>query len=247
MRIAAAQFHPIKGNINDNLARHLSLLKVAVHEGADLVIFPELSLTGYEPALAAELAISVDAPCIAELQKAADEHRIAIICGAPLLNASRPLISSLVLHPGQRPLVYSKVHLHHGEGEHFTAGHKHCVFSLGNLRAGVAICEDARHEHHAAQQKTAGADFYLASSTITAEGYEHDTSQLQRWARRYEMAVAMANFHGESGGLHAVGGSSIWSRKGKLLACAPEDRDALAFAEISANSSRGWTRVIPRD
>lgn len=247
MRIAAAQFHPAKGSIDDNLARHLSLLKVAVQEGTDLVIFPELSLTGYEPALAAELAISADDPRIARLQKVADENRLTIICGAPLRNSSpRPLISSLVLQPGQKALIYSKVHLHHSEGEHFIAGHKHCIFPLGSVRAGVAICADTQHEHHAAQQKTAGADLYLVSSMMTAGGYEHDAGQLERWARRYEMPVAMANFHGESGGRRAVGGSSVWDRRGKLLARAPEDRDALAFAEISASGSRGWSRALPR-
>ncbi|WP_417329065.1 hypothetical protein, partial [Halomonas cupida] len=53
-------------------------------------------------------------------------------------------------------------------------------------------------------------------------------------------------FHGESGGRRAAGGSSVWDRRGKLLARAPEDREALAFAEISASGSRGWSSAPPR-
>ncbi|ALM53630.1 carbon-nitrogen hydrolase family protein [Halomonas huangheensis] len=246
MRIAAAQFRPIKGNIDENLSRHLSLIKVATQENIDLIVFPELSLTGYEPELAAELAISAGDPRLARLQKIADENQLTIVCGAPIANESpHPQVGSLIIAPGQRVLLYRKIHLHPGENTYFTAGHQHCTFAHGAVRAGVAICADTQHEHHAAQQKTAGADLYLVSSAITAEGYKRDTGLLERWARRYEMPVVMANFHGATGEMLTVGSSSIWDRHGKLLVQACKDRDTLAMADISTSNSRGWTRILP--
>ena len=52
MKICAAQTRPVKGNIQQNIENHKKLINLAVVNGADIIIFPELSITGYEPELA---------------------------------------------------------------------------------------------------------------------------------------------------------------------------------------------------
>ena len=56
MRIAVAQTKPVKGDMQHNVDQHKKLIAVAIANKADLVIFPELSITGYEPALAKDLS-----------------------------------------------------------------------------------------------------------------------------------------------------------------------------------------------
>lgn len=56
MKISIAQIEPVKGDIERNLARHLLFIEAALEKKADFIMFPELSLTGYEPELAEELA-----------------------------------------------------------------------------------------------------------------------------------------------------------------------------------------------
>ena len=56
MKIALVQARPVKGDIEANIAAHKRLIGLAVLNGADMIIFPELSITGYEPELANELA-----------------------------------------------------------------------------------------------------------------------------------------------------------------------------------------------
>ena len=56
MKIAVAQTKPVTGDIDSNIKNHITLATVAADNGADIIIFPELSLTGYEPSLAKQLA-----------------------------------------------------------------------------------------------------------------------------------------------------------------------------------------------
>ena len=58
MKICAAQTKPVKGDIQSNIDNHKKIIAMAVSNGADIIIFPELSLTGYEPELSKELATS---------------------------------------------------------------------------------------------------------------------------------------------------------------------------------------------
>ena len=90
MRIALAQAHAVAGEIATNVAHHLELVKLATAHGARLIVFPELSLTGYEPALAGRLALDLrdirddggQSP-LRDLQRASDESGASILVGSP--------------------------------------------------------------------------------------------------------------------------------------------------------------------
>ena len=73
-----AQMSVIKGNIQQNLARHCQLIKAAAQEGVQLLLFPELSLTGYEPNLAQNHAIEVSDENLFQLQKLANQYSMAL-------------------------------------------------------------------------------------------------------------------------------------------------------------------------
>jgi predicted amidohydrolase len=86
MKIAAAQTRSIKGDIQANIENHKKLIDLALSNGADTIIFPELSLTGYEPTLAKELATTQDDGRLNEFQTISNTNYIIIGVGFPLKN-----------------------------------------------------------------------------------------------------------------------------------------------------------------
>src|SRR5688500_3645217 len=117
MKIGVAQTKPVKGDIQHNLADHKKWIYQAASHGAHLIIFPELSLTGYEPTLAKELATYVDDSRLEELQQISDTKHITIGAGMPIRQQADAgiTISMLIFQPFQPREVYSKQYLHADE------------------------------------------------------------------------------------------------------------------------------------
>src|SRR6476620_2963887 len=84
MKIAAIQTSPIIGDFAKNIEAHKKLIELSTDNGADLIFFPELSLTGYEPKLANELAISPDDDRLNDFQNISDAKEITIAVGVPI-------------------------------------------------------------------------------------------------------------------------------------------------------------------
>lgn len=114
---AVAQSGSVAGDIETNIQRHLRFMELASSKGADLLMFPELSLTGYEPALARELALRTDDPRLQPMRDLARELKLVTLVGAPVRSAiaGEVLIASLVFQAGGELALYYKQHLHSGE------------------------------------------------------------------------------------------------------------------------------------
>lgn len=124
LTLAAAQTVSIAGDVPANIHRHLAFMRAAAANGVQVLVFPELSLTGYEPFLAAELAIEPEAAVLAPLREMARELRLTAVVGMPVRLASQEgvLIGALVLGADGSLGVYTKQHLHPGEALAFVAG-----------------------------------------------------------------------------------------------------------------------------
>src|ERR1700733_13587250 len=81
--IAAVQTTPIRGDVDANIEQHVALVSVGASAGAKVLVFPELSLTGYEMELAGELAFSEGDARLAPLADAASKHGVILLVGAP--------------------------------------------------------------------------------------------------------------------------------------------------------------------
>ncbi|HWB94748.1 MAG TPA: nitrilase-related carbon-nitrogen hydrolase, partial [Puia sp.] len=84
MRIGVAQTKPVKGAIDANIINHKKLIAVAVEQRVDILVFPELSITGYEPELAKELVTTEDDPRFDDFQLISNGSRITLAIGAPV-------------------------------------------------------------------------------------------------------------------------------------------------------------------
>lgn len=239
LTIAAAQSTSIAGDLHANIARHQHFIQIAAEQGVQLLVFPELSLTGYEPALAADLAIAPEAAVLQPLRELAREMAVTAVVGMPIrLSAEGPvLIGALVLAADGSLAVYSKQHLHSGEERAFAPGTGGAPLTLGDSQVALAVCADFCHASHAAAAAGLGADVYAAGVLISPAGYAVDSALLQGHASSHSMLVLMANHGGATGGWVSAGRSAIWTADGALLAAAPGVGDGLLIARRDA---QGW-------
>jgi predicted amidohydrolase len=241
--IAAAQTRSVKGDVEANVRVHVDCVRVAAGQGADLVVFPELSLTGYEPELASGLTLTADDGRLHELRDVARRHGMTVIAGAPIASqGDRPHIGALIFAP-DGTFLYAKQHLHAGEERFFSPGDRACVVEAKGLRVGVAICADTARPSHPQEAAANGATVYVAGVLIPESGYAADAALLRQYASAHRMAVAMANHSAPSGGWIPAGKSAIWDERGELVACAAGSEDALV---IAAKTSARWRGKIIR-
>jgi predicted amidohydrolase len=228
--LAVAQTVPVAGDVAANLEAHVALVERAAREGAQVLVFPELSLTGYELARAAELAFTLDDPRLDGLAELARRHELSLIVGAPLRRAGRLHIAAVVLEASGTRRAYTKQHLGAfpeaaredgrlppAEATVFDPGALDPRLDIGGRSAAIAICADANRPTHAARAADTGATIYLASSFVIPSELARATANLADRAARHRMAVGFANFGGPSGGLAAAGRSSLWAEDGALV------------------------------
>lgn len=125
--VAAAQSAAVRGNLDENTAPHLRLIGVAASIGANLIVFPELSLTGYELDLARAVQLERDDPRIEPLRRAAKKHGMHVLVSGPWVSGvDKPYLGAFLLSP-ERSICYAKVHVHESEEKYFVPGENSCV------------------------------------------------------------------------------------------------------------------------
>lgn len=240
LAIAAIQSISIKGDIAENIERHIRLARVAARHGATFVLFPELSLTGYELAIAHEVAIGCNDPRLGDLRLLAKESGLTIVVGAPIVADSGHLhIGALTFKPNGELSVYTKQYLHSGEAEVFMPGAGGALVDLDGTKIALAVCADISQAAHAEQAARDGASVYAASVLITDNGYETDSGLLRQYAANHRMPVVMANHGAATGGWNSAGRSAIWDDAGNLIVAAPGDGECIVMAERENGSWHG--------
>lgn len=234
LTLAVAQSLPIPGDLGESVRSHLRLASLAAEHGARLVLFPELSLTGYNRGLTLTDAVADSDPGLRPLQVLADTRNLLIVAGAPIALRDRLHIGALSFVPGSGVRTYLKEFLHEGEEVAFAPGPGGDALTLEDEVVGMAICADITHPEHARAAANRGATIYATSCFITEPGYQADTDLLRQYAREHRMVVLMANYGAPSGGWGSAGRSAIWSESGELLACAPSAGEALIAARIAS-------------
>jgi predicted amidohydrolase len=231
--IAVAQTCPIKGDLQANLDEHIRLARLAAAEQASVVVFPELSLTGYELALADESAFSECDSRLAPLLDVAESHGTTLVVGGPVRIGSSLHIGAFIVKPNQTIDLYTKHHLGAfpssarcdscdgtvplPEATVFQPGDRNPLLRFGDNSAAVAVCADIGRPAHPQQAAARNAGLYLASMFVIPSDLEGEMARLSRYAVQHRMMTALANFGGPSGGLRSAGRSAIWSEAGELL------------------------------
>jgi len=241
-RIAVAQVSCTSGDITGNLGVHANAMNIAAEHGVSVLVFPELSLTGYEPALAASLAMLPTDSRLSGLKELARRHRIDTVLGAPLETAGQlPGIGAIILTRNGTAMAYRKMHLGANERPFFSPGRSPFVLSTSIYRIGLAICADSSQLSHPATYASGGAQVYASSVFLNAEWYESDVPRLADYARRFSMLTVMANHGGSTGSHKSVVRSAIWKPDGSMLVQANTTENALL---IACSVAGVWTGKI---
>ncbi len=258
--IALAQLNTHLGDVPANLEKHLELIRQAKAVGADLVVFPELSLTGYvlqdlvptvshhpseddpvfKPLLDASQWIDILVGFVDEDQR----HRF-YISGAYLSN-------SQVVHVHHK--VYLPTYGLFDEGRFFAPGDEVRAFDTRFGRAGVLICEDFWHASPPYLLWLDGADLMLFTSASPGRGLGKGPAlDAARWVEDINRAyaglfttfVVHANRTGFEDGLNFWGGSTIYDPNGELVAKCPYHEEYLLVAEIDLNQLHRTRARLP--
>ncbi|HUQ52647.1 MAG TPA: carbon-nitrogen hydrolase family protein [Gammaproteobacteria bacterium] len=237
MRIAVVQTQPVACAIDVNVKAHETWVKKAAAHGADMVFFPELSLTGYEPKHAQRLVLRGDEARLDVFQMLSHALRITIGVGAPTLSLDGVRISMLVFRPDAARIVYSKQHLHADERAYFVAGDGQVTLASGTDRVAPAICYESLLDEHCAQAVALGANLYVASVAKSAKGVAKAAAHYPAIARRHSLPVLMANCVGACDGFEAAGGSAVWSAAGEMLGCLPATGEGALLFDSTARTA----------
>jgi predicted amidohydrolase len=260
VKIALAQINTILGDVNTNLDKHLALAKQAQTLGAELIVFPELSLTGYGlqdlvPNVAYKA--SLDDPVFRPLLETS--QNIDIVVGfVDEDQRHRFFIAAAYMSAGQ------VVHIHHkaylptyglfDEGRFFAWGDSIHAFDTRFGRAGILICEDFWHASPPYLLWLDGADLFLFTSASPGRGLgKQPALESARWvedinhayANLFTSFVVHSNRAGFEDGLNFWGGSTIYDPNGELIAKCPYHEESLVVAEIDMNQLHRTRARLP--
>ena len=260
LKIGLAQVTPKLGDIEANLALHLQTIEEATEQGVELLVFPELSLTGYR---LRDLAFSV------ALQPAAKDPVFG-----QLLDASRDMdIVFGFVEADKRQKFYIAVaylsrgqimHLHHkvylptygmfDEGRYFAWGDAVRAFDTRFGRVGMLICEDFWHMSPPYILWLDGADLLILTSASPGHGLATEQKiGSARWVEHINQAYASiftnfvihTNRTGFEDGVSFWGGSTVFDPAGKLLVQAPYYEPALVTTKLDLNQLRRARTRLP--
>lgn len=260
LTIGLSQINTVLGNVEANLEKHLEVASQAHGQGVDLLVFPELSLTGYVlqdlvPSLAHRP--EPDDPVFRPLLVAS--KKLDMVVGFVEVDERRRFfIAAAYLSRGEVVHVHRKVYLPtysmFDEGRFFACGDAVRAFDTRFGRVGMLICEDFWHASPTYLLWLDGADLLLHMSASPGRGLNAgDRLESAAWVDHINAAyaslftafVAHANRVGYEDGLNFWGGSALYAPTGKLLVEGPMHEEALTLGEIDFNSLHHTRARLP--
>lgn len=234
LRVAVAQPRTTPSDVAANVEAHVSAIAAA---DAQVVVFPELSLTGYE--LAAP-ALDPEDPRIEPLVAACRRHGTVALVGAPILDRQHRYIATLVVSGDGARAVYRKMCLGGSEHDAFRSGTAAASTVVAGWRLGIGICKDARIRAHLDATFALGVDCYTAG--LVHDASPDETAEIERRARHVtetrRVPVAFASAAGPAGTSYpvAAGRSGIWAGDGSAVARCGSEPDAVAVTTLVRRS-----------
>ena len=258
--IAMAQMNTVLGNVQRNLDKHMATIQQAHANGAELLIFPELSLTGY---VLQDLVPTVacrpraDDPYFRPLLEAS--HKLDLVVGFVEEDSrNRFYIASAYLSRGEVIHVHRKVYLPtyglFDEGRFFAWGDSVQAFDTRFGRVGMLICEDFWHASPPYLLWLDGADLFLMTSASPSRGLNAAPMlESARWVDHilraysslYTSFVAHTNRVGYEDGLNFWGGAAVYDPNGELIGQGPYHEEALTQVEIDMNQLHRTRARLP--
>ena len=239
MKVAAAQIACVPGDISANLRKIRDFAARAKSAGAELVVFPEMSDTGYSMPVIKKHAMPWSEGALPRLEQIAQEHSIAIVCGISEREADKIFNSQVFIDAdGEMIAKYRKTHLVTvgtlDERPCFTAGDTFTSCQREEFNFGLTICYDLRFPEVC--RKLAVKDkvnVFINSSAWPFPRVDHLRIFASARATENQSYLIVANRVGTDDGVTFCGTSAIIDPYGVILAAGAVDREELIYAELS--------------
>ncbi len=246
--LALAQYDFLVGDLKGNLRRALELVGIARDSGADLLLFPELALTGYPPEDLLLRPGFLEACHDAVVRLASQVHGIDVVFGHPWMEDGKRFNAISWIRDGGVIGRCAKQHLPNyavfDEQRYFRPGSEPMVIELKGVLVGVLICEDAWEPGPALQARELGAELLLVAN---ASPYRDDKllAREKMFSERYAdtgLPMAYCNLVGGQDELVFDGRSMLMDGQGVLSVPGPLCEEALLLAGFDPHSGALSTR-----
>lgn len=252
MKIAAAQIESVLGDLEKNIEHHLNYCDEAIRNGADMIVFPELSLTGYS-LKDLNYQISINTGKSKALDKLKDKSRkISIICGLAEEDDNFAIYNSgIFISDGEIKFTHRKVYPPtYGlfeEFRYFSRGRECRAHETKFGKIGLLVCEDLWHLSLPYTVAMDGAQIITgiaASPTRLAvnyekfKNYEINSENHRVYARMLSSYFVFSNKVGFEDGINFWGGSEIVDPFGNVLSAAKLFEEDMIYAEINFEEVR---------
>ena len=245
LNIVMAQINPLVGDIQGNTELVIETVRQAEAEhGADIVVFPELTLTGYPPedlllreSLELRINKALDAIQGASIQA-------AVVLGYPRVVAGRVFNMAGVIDGGELTAEYAKQHLPNyrvfDEKRYFVPGDSACVVRVRGVKAAITICEDIWQYEPMMQAADVGANIMLNlnASPFHLGKLDERKELLRERSREGAMPIVYVNQVGAQDELVFDGASMVADSTGQINVQAPSFESCLVPVEIAVESGK---------
>ena len=248
IRLALAQINPTVGDLSGNLEKIMSFVSIAKRSEADVVAFPELSVTGYPPEdlLLKPQFVKENIEATAEI--AEKSGNIATVFGFVDFHGER-FNSAAVAYQGKIVGTHRKIFLpNYGvfdEARYFKAGQTCPVFTIAGVSIGLNICEDIWYESGPTGiQRAAGAEIIINinGSPFHAGKRDERENMLRARAKDHGLFIAYVNQVGGQDELVFDGSSVILDPQGKIICRAPQFEEDMVICDINVEALRELRR-----
>ncbi|MEM6724364.1 MAG: carbon-nitrogen hydrolase family protein [Bacteroidota bacterium] len=236
MKVALAQTASIKGAIEENIRKHLQFIQIAIQAKADLIVFPELSITSYEPELAKDLACELTDQRLNPFQALANKHDIVIGIGMPIRTFEGIHIALVLFQAFQERICYTKQYLHEDEAPYFVPGTQNPILTIKSYRIAFGICYETLKEEHFIAAIKQGMNLYVASVAKPDRGIQKAALHYPKMAQTYQVPILMANAVGYCDNFWSAGQSGVWNQSGKLVDYLDDQHEGVLIYEVASEN-----------
>jgi predicted amidohydrolase/predicted GNAT family N-acyltransferase len=217
MKICIAQTESSKGNVQKNIQNHLQIIEHSIELNSDLIIFPELSISNYEPDLAKGLATTKDNKIFNPFQDLSNNYDITIGIGMPTNSSSGIHISMVLFQRNKERMLYSKQMLHHDELPYFVCGNGQTYLTIKEHKIAIGICYETLQRGHFVNAIQKSADIYIASVAKPKGGVDKAYKHFSKIANDFNTPILMSNSIGFCDNFMSAGQSTVWNKDGELI------------------------------
>lgn len=256
-KVSIAQINPIVGSFRQNTQLIVDAIKQAKSEKADVVLFPELALTGYPPEDLLLRPAFLDKVSHELLFITEHAMGITVVIGAPLVRDGKLFNMACVLSDGKIIAEYAKQHLPNyrvfDEKRYFRRG-KHFerqtpVVNISGHKIALLICEDIWKDKPIENARKAGADavFVLNASPFRVQKSKERLKLLEQRSQHNKLPIVYSNLVGAQDELVFDGASLLFDGSGQLVFQAPEFKSGIFTLDLSFIEPAEASQIPRRD